>query len=183
METEFERVALDLFIEHGYRNVSIEQIADVAGVSARTFYRYFPAKEDLLGVLPRRLGRLVCEALLDEPLERSAYDALTSALLTMLDHVDTDELARWLTVTMTPEAPSRRVLTARMQREQGEVEALLARHMSPSPTNARYTLLLFSAAFVAIGSASREWFEHGGDLVTIAKETLDVFGRGLSTVD
>ena len=69
MEAEFERVALELFIEHGYRSVSIEQIAEVAGVSARTFYRYFPAKEDVLGVHPRRLSLIVREAMAAEPVE------------------------------------------------------------------------------------------------------------------
>ncbi|WP_344376843.1 helix-turn-helix domain-containing protein [Agromyces tropicus] len=40
--------ALDLFTEHGYGAVTIDQIADRAGVTARTFFRQFQDKEEVL---------------------------------------------------------------------------------------------------------------------------------------
>ncbi|WP_207620961.1 TetR/AcrR family transcriptional regulator [Streptosporangium minutum] len=39
--------AMDLFDEHGYSAVTVEQVAAAAGVSPRTFYRYFGTKEGL----------------------------------------------------------------------------------------------------------------------------------------
>jgi AcrR family transcriptional regulator len=40
--------ALQLFRKQGFENTSMEQIAAAAEVAPRTFYRYFPCKEDVL---------------------------------------------------------------------------------------------------------------------------------------
>jgi AcrR family transcriptional regulator len=49
-----EQTAIQLFAKRGYRHVSIEEIAAVAGISSRTVARYFPTKGDLLLARPRR---------------------------------------------------------------------------------------------------------------------------------
>jgi AcrR family transcriptional regulator len=41
-------VALELFAERGYRNTTLEQIADAAEISTGTLFAYFPSKEDIL---------------------------------------------------------------------------------------------------------------------------------------
>lgn len=45
---KIHRAALDLFEQHGYGAVSVEQIAGAAGVSRRTFFNYFPTKAAVL---------------------------------------------------------------------------------------------------------------------------------------
>lgn len=40
--------AITLFLEHGFTEVSVAQVADAAEVSKRTLFAYFPAKEDLV---------------------------------------------------------------------------------------------------------------------------------------
>lgn len=44
--------AVDLAFEHGLENVTVEMISDVAGISERTFFNYFPYKE-MVFVPPR----------------------------------------------------------------------------------------------------------------------------------
>jgi AcrR family transcriptional regulator len=40
--------AIALFLEHGFTQVSVAQVAEAAEVSKRTLFAYFPAKEDLV---------------------------------------------------------------------------------------------------------------------------------------
>lgn len=43
------RMGIDLIKEHGYENITVEDIATKANVSIGTFYHYFKSKFDLLG--------------------------------------------------------------------------------------------------------------------------------------
>ena len=46
--TRLQRAALDLFHEHGYDRTTAAGIAARAGVTERTFFRYFPDKREVL---------------------------------------------------------------------------------------------------------------------------------------
>ena len=45
---EIERIALELLTQRGFAMVTADQIAGAADISRRTFFRYFPSKEDIL---------------------------------------------------------------------------------------------------------------------------------------
>lgn len=58
--------ALEVFLKEGYSAASMDRVAEVANVSKRTIYNYFPSKEDLfLGVI----GSMVDDVL--EPVDRT----------------------------------------------------------------------------------------------------------------
>lgn len=44
---ELGRIGLDLFITRGFDNVTVDDIAAAAGIGRRTFFRYFPSKNDV----------------------------------------------------------------------------------------------------------------------------------------
>ncbi len=50
---EIAEAALELFARDGYDSVAVGAIAEHAGVSLRTFYHYFPTKDDVLSPISR----------------------------------------------------------------------------------------------------------------------------------
>lgn len=72
-------VALDLFAEQEFDQVTVEQIAAAAGMSARTFHRYFPAKEDVVVGEPERWGEFVRDAFAARPADEPVWDSLLAS--------------------------------------------------------------------------------------------------------
>jgi len=59
--------AIDLFAKAGFEETTIEEIASAAGVSTRTFFRYFASKNDLMGQGMLRYRGLLTEAIHGAP--------------------------------------------------------------------------------------------------------------------
>ena len=66
--------AMRLFEEQGYAATTVEQIAEAAEVSPSTFFRYFPAKEDV--ILTDDYDPLLVEAIRAQPPEKPAVRAV-----------------------------------------------------------------------------------------------------------
>lgn len=80
--------AMRLFEEHGYASTTVDQIAEAAEVSPSTFFRYFPAKEDV--ILVDDYDPMLVEAVRAMPPEVPPIEAIRRAL-------------RDVFVTMSPE--------------------------------------------------------------------------------
>lgn len=77
---EITSVAMGLFLEQGFEQTTIDQIASSAGISRRSFFRYFGTKEDIvLGDLASQ-GELVTAALERIPPTVGPWEALREAL-------------------------------------------------------------------------------------------------------
>ena len=77
---EIASVAMRLFLDQGFERTTIDQIASTAGISRRSFFRYFGTKEDIvLGDLASQ-GELVRDALEKVPLTVGPWEALRQAL-------------------------------------------------------------------------------------------------------
>jgi AcrR family transcriptional regulator len=69
-------VALELFVERGYEETTIAEIADAAEVSPRTIFAYFPSKEDILFCDMPEIQERLAQVLRDRPEGATALDAL-----------------------------------------------------------------------------------------------------------
>jgi len=89
--TAIQKEALRLFKEQGYEATTIEQIAAAAEVSPSTFFRYFPAKEDI--VLYDVLDPFLLKAYRTQPANLSPIQALRAAFHKVFDRLSPEDRA------------------------------------------------------------------------------------------
>ena len=80
LEQELRSAALELFETKGFEATSVEDIAAAVNVSARTVFRHFPRKDDLLMVASAEELCLVRESLGRRPADEPHLRALRAAL-------------------------------------------------------------------------------------------------------
>ena len=104
---EITSVAMRLFLDQGFEQTTIDQIASTAGISRRSFFRYFGTKEDIvLGDLASQ-GELMRDALEGVPPTVGPWDALRQALHAV-DALDVDPGLTLKIATMMYGTPSLR---------------------------------------------------------------------------
>jgi AcrR family transcriptional regulator len=95
-----ETAALDLFVENGYEETTVAQIAERAGLNRATFFRHFADKREVLFAGEDVLAGLFADAIRAAPPEAKLIACLQAALAAVGD-------------TMTPQrraTASRRIL-------------------------------------------------------------------------
>ncbi|OBI54744.1 TetR/AcrR family transcriptional regulator [Mycobacterium sp. E796] len=74
------QVALKRFASEGFGNVTVQQLAQEAGVTERTFFRHFPTKEAVLFQDYDTHVEWLAEALTQRPQSESVFDAVLASM-------------------------------------------------------------------------------------------------------
>jgi AcrR family transcriptional regulator len=142
---------MGLFGEHGYSTTTVDDIAARAGVTARTFFRHFPDKEEVLFASDDALLPLMLATIADDDSPITAESLMLRVLGQLAEHLE----------------PQRAALTYRQAIIDSEV-SLSGRELAKQ---ARWQLAI-SEALVARGFAE----QHAGVLAAIG---FALFSRSL----
>jgi AcrR family transcriptional regulator len=164
------RVALDLVAERGFVHVTVEDIAEAAEVSPRTFFNYFPSKEAaLFGANPERVTALR-ERLVHEAPGQAALEALrvvmvgeARALAEELDELGGDPafwLKRMKAAHVDPHL--RAAQAAHLAMVERVVTDALAERLGADPEHDPYPVLLAGAAVGVMRATMTFWASSGG---------------------
>jgi AcrR family transcriptional regulator len=178
--SELEAVALRLFDERGFTEVNVEEIASGAGLSVRTFYRYFAAKEDVLQVRIDRRNEVLGAALRARPTDEAPLHSLRLALEEEASTVDTVLLRRWIAVISATPSVLRGVVGGMHLKTHPMIAGFFASRLD-LPDDALVPTMLAAAAVGVIQAATTQWFFRGGDLVSAMSESLAVLESGIGT--
>lgn len=179
---KLEAVALALFTERGFDNVTIDEIAEQAGVSRRTFFRYFPAKEDVLFPDVGERREYVRMALLETPNTGSPITAVRRAVMSLASFYEDDRerLLRRNAIMAGHAGLEGRYLAQQRQAEQA-LTALMAEWMGVEPAKDLRPSIVAATALAAVRVAMAAWLEGGGrqHLPSMVEEALDLLDGGL----
>jgi AcrR family transcriptional regulator len=180
MVSELEAVALRLFEQRGFGEVTVEEIAAGAQISVRTFYRYFPTKEDVLQLRIERRSEALRAALAGRPADEPPLHSLRVALAEAVSAEDAELLRRWIAVVAATPSVLKGVLGGIQLKAQRVIAEFFGARLG-LPSDALVPTMLAAAAGGVIQAAQTQWYFHGGDLPTSFSDGLEVLERGLGT--
>jgi AcrR family transcriptional regulator len=171
--------ARELVVQRGFDGVTVEEIADAAGVSARTFFNYFSSKEEaVLGVEPGMLDALAAEVI-GRPRRERPTQALVGVLVGDADELPAVARRFVLREELVAKYPvlQAKSLAALAQTERALVGAVAVR-LGVDPARDPYPTVVVSAV-LAVFRSTIEWWHRHGETVPLA----EVVRAGMRTLD
>ena len=154
----------------------MEQVADAAGVSRRTIYRYFPTKDDLVFESPRQWLEVLNQTLDTRTPEESTRDVFARALLDVARFIESNRSTVLAQFSILAASPS---LMTRHGRSDAEWSAryleLLGPDVADKPdgallaTTAAMALVAAQNALIAVWATS----QPDADLMVMTRTVLD----------
>jgi AcrR family transcriptional regulator len=151
-----------LFAERGFDDVTIDEIAEAADVSPRTFYRYFASKEDLVLGGMDEVHETFRSHLATRPPDEPVIDSIRAAFAALAGDMSRDperSLRQGALIRSTPSLVLRRV--QRQAALEAQVTPMLAERLGSSGPDDLRAPLLLACAFSAFRIATIAWMQSG----------------------
>ena len=177
-------VALDLFAERGFDDVSVDDVARAAGISRRTLFRYYPTKNAIpWGDFDAHLG-LMRSLLHAEPYDAPMSVALRSALLAFnrFDETETARHRERMRVILETAALQAHSMTM-YAGWRAVVADFVARRLGVKAADLLPQTIAWTMLGVAM-SAYENWLaDESASLQTALGAAFDTVSAGLATLD
>lgn len=172
--------ALELFSEKGFEHTTVDEIAARAGISRRSFFRYFTSKEE--AAFPKQTERLnqFRELLQRYDVRRNGVSAVREACIAIGRQYMAERPERMARQRLVDSSVALRNFE---QNADVEMERILVEELAgPGADAARLRQARVFAASVMglVRVALREWFDNGGtgDLEAIGRGAFDWLEHG-----
>lgn len=180
-----EDAAIALFEDHGFDGTTIEQIAEAADIAPRTFFSYFPTKEDVvLADYSTRLERIIAE-LGERPESEPAWAALQASFVTVA--ADYEAARHDLVRRFTIMAANTTVYARSLQLQAGWEDALaeVLHQRTDQKGEDLDSRLLASAALACMRSSLQHWLliGHNTALPALIQTCFERLAGGLATAE
>ncbi|WP_181796533.1 TetR family transcriptional regulator [Streptomyces sp. WELS2] len=182
---ELTQAALGLLARGGFDAVTVDEIAAAAGVSKRTFFRYFASKEDVVVQFLTGLGAAMREELASRPASEPPSTALRHTVWRSIDACagQTERTLRVVQLILGTPALLARFLERQAQWRE-ELAAVVAERLGLDPAAELYPRLAAGMALTAFHTVLQQWSESDGteDPAALTDECFAVIAPALDAV-
>jgi AcrR family transcriptional regulator len=178
---ELVLVAVDLFLAQGYEATTVDQIAEAAGLSRRSFFRYFASKDDVLTQTFAAAGSEMAAELQARPTDEPPWVALRAAFEPLVVSMKGDDRSLRMTRLML-QSPALRASHLQMQVAWHDAVAQVLVDRLPASLPADERLLqaeaLTGAALACLTTAQSHWVARDGTqpLGTLLDQAMSAVG-------
>ncbi|MFD6156702.1 TetR/AcrR family transcriptional regulator [Nocardia sp. NPDC060256] len=174
--TALADAALRLFLEHGYDQVGVKDVAEAADVSVTTLFKHFPSKEALLFDLDEDLETGLVAAVRDRAPGQSIPQALREHILLRANKVRAEAAQTAAFTRMIADTPVLREYARRMwlRHETALAEAIAADVGAPSDD-------ISCAALARFALDTSDFIERNPDPRRAADEVFALLENGWNT--
>ncbi len=181
-----QEAAMGLFTRQGFDGTTVEEIADACEVSPRTFFRYFPTKEDVLFADADARRERLLAVLADQPADQPAFAALEAAMRALAVDYRHDRAALVARSKVLEGSPQLLAYKAEHQHgwEAAVVDALERRAVSTGQRVSREELQLVTAVATAALRVSLDvWVDDadGPDLDVLLDRAFAQLASGFAS--
>jgi AcrR family transcriptional regulator len=158
---EIARAAWELFDREGYEATTVEDIAERAGISRRSFFRYYSSKEDVAVGTSDTLAEDFLAAFRARPAGEAPIEAIRHALRPVVLAKVKDAAQARAIMRLLRESPTlRRAMMERHARMEERLAALLAARTGAHPRRDPTPALLAFVARALMDTAFNVWFDQ-----------------------
>jgi mycofactocin system transcriptional regulator len=173
-----ERVALELFTAEGFERVTADEIAEAAGISRRTFFRWFPTKADAVwGDFAGHVTRLEARLAATAP-EQPVLASICAAYLEVNDYPPEQLPVLRQRMRLILGEPT---LLAHSQLRYADVDRVVAAHVARRTRVRPDTLvprLVATSTRAAATTAFEIWLAGGSSLADGLRRAFDELAAG-----
>jgi len=163
VSNELREAALQLLARKGFDAVTIDEIAATAGVSKRTFFRYFASKEDVVVQFLADMGTGMRAALASRPIEEKPSAALKHTVwVSMASCADQSDRALRVVQLILRTSALRARFLERLDKWRDDLAAELAQRLGLDPDTELYPQLAAGMALTAFDAVLQRWSGSDG---------------------
>jgi len=170
--------AIDLFAQKGFDETTVEEVADTAGISRRSFFRYFATKDDLLALNTVHCGEVLVDAVASCPATFGPLEVARKVVMAGVKFTEDQKHTHQIVEIAARSVSARQAHQSRWMEVEDKLAAAYSARGGTGSKDAMRVHVFAAVTALVLNNAVRLWYlEEYKDLSTAAKQCFLALAR------